>query len=76
MTRVSKESVNMVTVRLTTLLAVSIVGTVLLFTSCAPPPEEGVVAVVHGRQITQADFDTRWGELAEATKVRYQKEGG
>ena len=76
MTRVSKKSVNMVTIRLTTLLAVAIGGTVLLLTGCAPPPEEGVLALVNGRQITQTDFDTRWGELAEATKARYQKAGG
>lgn len=67
---------NVVAVRLLTLLSVAIGGTFLLVTGCAPPPEEGVVAVVNGRQITQTDFDTRWGELAEATRARYQKEGG
>jgi peptidyl-prolyl cis-trans isomerase C len=67
---------NVVAVRLLTLLSVTIGGTFLLVTGCAPPPEEGVVAVVNGRQITQTDFDTRWGELAEATRARYQKEGG
>jgi len=76
MTRISKGSVNVVAVRLLTLLSVTIGGTFLLVTGCAPPPEEGVVAVVNGRQITQTDFDTRWGELAEATRTRYQKEGG
>ena len=67
---------NVVAVRLLTLLSVAIGGTFLLVAGCAPPPEEGVVAVVTGRQITQTDFDTRWGELAEATRARYQKEGG
>ena len=67
---------NVVAVRLLTLLSVAIGGTFLLVAGCAPPPEEGVVAVVNGRQITQTDFDTRWGELAEATRARYQKEGG
>ena len=45
-------------------------------TGCAPPPEEGVLALVNGRQITQTDFDIHWGELAEATRARYLKEGG
>jgi peptidyl-prolyl cis-trans isomerase C len=58
------------------MLVGTIGGTVLLFTGCAPPPEEGVLALVNGRQITQTEFDTRWGELAEATRARYQKEGG
>lgn len=76
MTRVSKESVNVTAVRLPTLLAGAIGSIFLLFTSCAPPPEEGVLALVNGRQITQTDFDIHWGELAEATRARYMKEGG
>ncbi|RPH79254.1 MAG: hypothetical protein EHM80_08305 [Nitrospiraceae bacterium] len=76
MTRVSKESVNATAVRLPTLLAGAIGSIFLLFTSCAPPPEEGVLALVNGRQITQTDFDIHWGELAEATRARYMKEGG
>ena len=52
------------------------VAAFLLLTGCTPPPEEGVLALVNGRQITQTEFDTRWGELAEATRARYQKEGG
>ena len=76
MVRTSTRSVNVAAVRLVTLLAGAIGCTFLVFTSCAPPPEEGVLALVNGRQITQTDFDIRWGELAEATKARYQKEGG
>ena len=76
MTRSSNGLVNAVAGRLVSLLACAIGGTFLLFTSCAPPPEEGVLALVNGRQITQTEFDARWRELAEATKARYQKEGG
>ena len=76
MTRASKGSVNVVAVRLVSLLVGFICGSVLLFTGCAPPPDEGVLALVNGRPITQTDFDTRWGELAEATRARYEKEGG
>ena len=67
---------NVATVRLATLLACAISGIFLLSTGCAPPPEEGVLALVNGRQITQTDFDIHWGELAEATRARYLKEGG
>jgi len=76
MTRLSKESMNVATVRLVTLLACVISGIFLVLTGCAPPPEEGVLALVNGRQITQTDFDIHWGELAEATRARYLKEGG
>jgi peptidyl-prolyl cis-trans isomerase C len=38
--------------------------------------EEPVVALVNGRAITQTEFDIRWRELSEATRARYQKEGG
>ena len=76
MTRASNGSVNVVAIRLVTLLAGAIGGTFLLLTGCAPPPEDGVLALVNGRQITQTEFETRWGELAEATRARYQKEGG
>ncbi len=67
---------NVVAVRLVSLLACAIGGSLLLLTSCAPPPEEGVLALVNGRQITQTEFEIRWGELAEATRARYEKEGG
>src|SRR5437879_9663358 len=76
MTRTSNGSVNVAGFRLVSLLAGAITGSLLLLTSCKPPPEEGVLALVNGRQITQTEFDTRWGELAEATRARYQKEGG
>jgi peptidyl-prolyl cis-trans isomerase C len=76
MTRISQESVNVTAVRLPTLLAGAIGSLFLLFTSCTPPPDEGVLALVNGRQITQTDFDIHWGELAEATRARYMKEGG
>ena len=76
MTRSSTRSVNVAAVRLVSLLAGAIGSSLLLLASCAPPPEEGVLALVNGRQITQTEFETRWGELAEATKARYEKEGG
>jgi len=76
MTRSSHRSVNAAAGRLVTLLTCAIGGSLLLLISCGPPPEEGVLALVNGRQITQTEFDARWGELAEATKARYQKEGG
>ena len=76
MTQTSNGSVNGGAVRLASLLASAIGGTLLLLTGCSPPPEEGVLALVNGRQVTQTEFDTRWGELAEATRARYEKEGG
>ena len=76
MTRTSNGSMNGGAVRLSSLLACAIGGTLLLLTACSPPPEEGVLALVNGRQVTQTEFDTRWGELAEATRARYEKEGG
>ena len=76
MTRSSNRSVNAAAGRLVTLLTCAIGGSLLLLISCGPPPEEGVLALVNGRQITQTEFDARWGELAEATKARYQREGG
>jgi len=38
--------------------------------------EEPVVALVNGRAITQAEFDLRWSELSDATRTRYEKNGG
>ena len=76
MTRSSNGSVNVVAVRLVSLLAGAIGGSLLLLTSCTPPHEENVLALVNGRQITQTEFETRWGELADATRARYEKEGG
>jgi len=44
---------------------------------CTPQQEEEpVVALVNGRAITQTEFGIRWGELSEATRARYEKEGG
>jgi peptidyl-prolyl cis-trans isomerase C len=76
MTRSSNRSINSTVALLFTLLAGTIGGTFLLLTSCGPPPEEGVLALVNGRQITQTEFDARWRELAGATRARYEKEGG
>lgn len=42
----------------------------------AQQEEEPIVALVNGRAITQAEFDIRWGELAGATRARYEKAGG
>jgi len=76
MTRSSNGSSNIAALPLVTLLAGIINAGILLLTGCTPPPEEGVVALVNGRPITQTEFEARWGELAEATKTRYEKEGG
>jgi len=44
---------------------------------CAPQhEEEPVVALVNGRAITKTEFDLRWEELSEATRSRYEKDGG
>ncbi|MBA2485720.1 MAG: peptidylprolyl isomerase [Nitrospira sp.] len=46
-------------------------------TACTDPPQEDpVVAMINGRSITQSEFDMRWGELSQATRARYEKEGG
>ncbi|MDH4187001.1 MAG: peptidylprolyl isomerase [Nitrospira sp.] len=63
-------------IRLSALLACAIGSSLLWLPGCTPPPEEGVIALVNGRQITQSEFDLRWGELADATRARYEKEGG
>lgn len=47
-----------------------------LLAGCQPPQEESVVVMVNGRAITQREFDHRWEELSEATRTRYEKEGG
>jgi len=67
---------NAMAARLVSLLAGMMGGGLLLLTGCTPPPEENVLALVNGRQITQNEFEARWGELAEATRARYEKEGG
>jgi peptidyl-prolyl cis-trans isomerase C len=72
----SNGSVNALAAHFISLFAVAIGGSLLLLAGCSPPPEEGVLALVNGRQVTQTEFDIRWGELAEATRARYEKEGG
>jgi peptidyl-prolyl cis-trans isomerase C len=48
-----------------------------LWTGCTPPQsEERVVAFVNGKPITQTEFDHEWEDLPDATKARYEKEGG
>lgn len=76
MTRPSNTSMHFVPARLVALLACAIGGSLLFLAGCTPPPDEGVLALVNGRQITQNEFETRWGELSEATRARYEKEGG
>ncbi len=49
----------------------------LLLTGCAPQAQEDrVVAFVNGRPITETEFENEWAELPEATRARYEKEGG
>ena len=50
------------------------IGSALL--ACGEQQEEKVVALVNGRAITQTEFDLRWGELSQATRARYEKDGG
>jgi len=38
--------------------------------------KEPIIALVNGQAITQTDFELRWRELSEATRNRYEKEGG
>ena len=49
----------------------------LSLAGCPQAPEQpSVIAIVNGKPITQSDFDQRWSKLAEARKLRYQREGG
>ncbi len=57
-------------------LAALFSGSLWVMTGCTPPQEEPVLALVNGRAITQYEFDVRWNELSDATRVRYDKEGG
>jgi Parvulin-like peptidyl-prolyl isomerase len=54
------------------------VGSLLLpLVGCTPPQaEERVVAFVNGKPITQTELDHEWADLPDATKARYEKEGG
>ncbi len=64
-------------VGLLSLITVTVGGTLVLLTSCTQPQtEERVVAFVNGRPISQAEFDRKWAELPDATRARYEKEGG
>jgi len=77
MHRPSMDSVTRLAFRLCFLMTLTIGGTLLLLTSCTPPPsEERVVAFVNGKPITQTEFDNEWNDLPEATRARYEKEGG
>lgn len=70
-------SVRGLSARYALLAAMTVGGTLLLLASCTPPPsEERVVAFVNGRPITQTEFESEWTELPEATRARYEKEGG
>lgn len=57
-------------------LAALFSGSLWALSGCTPPQEEPVLALVNGRAITQYEFDVRWNELSDATRVRYDKEGG
>jgi peptidyl-prolyl cis-trans isomerase C len=49
----------------------------LSLVGCTPPQaEERVVAFVNGKPITQTELDHEWADLPDATKARYEKEGG
>ena len=63
---------SLLSLLLTGILAWSGLGT----SGCGERQEEPVVALVNGRAITQAEFDLRWAELSQATRSRYEKEGG
>src|SRR5262245_22483136 len=64
-------------IRLFWLMTVAIGGPLFLLSSCTPPPsEERVVAFVNGKPIRQTEFDSEWSDLPEATRARYDKEGG
>lgn len=70
-------SANLPASRLSFLASVMIGWTLLLLTGCTPPQaEERVVAFVNGRPIAQNEFNKKWDELPEATRARYEREGG
>ncbi len=57
--------------------AAVLLGLAVPFSGCTEPPqEEPVIAMINGRSITQSEFDIRWNELSQATRARYEKEGG
>lgn len=62
---------------LSLVLTCLLVGLGFTLPGCTPQQEEEpVVALVNGRAITKTEFDLRWEELSEATRSRYEKEGG
>jgi len=64
-------------VRRAGLLTLMLTGLLAAWAGCTPPPsDERVVAFVNGKPITQTEFEHEWGALPEATKARYEKEGG
>jgi peptidyl-prolyl cis-trans isomerase C len=64
-------------VRLLLLVTLTVGGPLLLLTSCTQQmPEERVVAFVNGKPITHTEFENQWRDLPEATRARYEKEGG
>ncbi|BCA55152.1 putative Peptidylprolyl isomerase, PpiC-type [Nitrospira sp. KM1] len=64
-------------IRLRTLMIFAAGVLLTVFEGCTPPQtEERVVAFVNGRPITQTEFEAEWAELPDATKSRYEKEGG
>ena len=65
-----------VPLRLSLLVASVLAGALWTLSSCAPQQDEPVLALVNGRAITQAEFDLRWEELSQATRARYEKDGG
>ena len=67
-----------VPVRPSFFLACFLAGLLSLSLSGCPAQqeEEPIVALVNGRAITKAEFEIRWGELADATRARYEKTGG
>ncbi len=59
------------------LMMMAVGGLLLPLAGCTPPQaEERVVAFVNGKPITQTEFDHEWADLPDATKARYEKEGG
>ena len=59
------------------LMMMAVGGLLLPQVGCTPPQaEERVVAFVNGKPITQTEFDHEWADLPDATKARYEKEGG
>jgi peptidyl-prolyl cis-trans isomerase C len=59
------------------LMMMAVGGLLLPLVGCTPPQaEERVVAFVNGKPITQTELDHEWADLPDATKARYEKEGG